>query len=160
MRARLWGFQGHICFQWALAYCGLPGNKREDVEAKKAAGLGPDDRAQRGRVSFEMIKGLIRKQVKGGFPNHQCTSQVYCDFFRRLQGVSRREDVMLAQLTCGHSVLLGETQKRVSGALWGGGAESPRRQQFWQRPSNQKAAVWYFQEVFKGAFRPLKPCMT
>jgi hypothetical protein len=27
-----------------------------------------------------------------------------------------REEVLLAQLRCGHSLLLGETQKRVSGA--------------------------------------------
>jgi hypothetical protein len=37
-----------------------------DEEAKKAAGLGPDDGEQGGRISFEVVKGLIRSQVKDG----------------------------------------------------------------------------------------------
>jgi hypothetical protein len=45
-------------------------NEREDEEARKAANLGPDDGAQRGRISFEVVKRLIRSQVKDGPPNH------------------------------------------------------------------------------------------
>jgi ribonuclease HI len=49
----------HLCFQWVPTYCGLLGNEKADAEARKAAGLGPDDGAQRGRISFEVDKGLI-----------------------------------------------------------------------------------------------------
>jgi hypothetical protein len=42
-----------------------PGNKRTDEEARKAAGLGPDDGAQRGRISFELVKGLISESSQG-----------------------------------------------------------------------------------------------
>jgi hypothetical protein len=90
------------------------GNKRADEEARRAADLGPDDGAQRGRISFEVVKGLIRSQVKDGPPSDGHTSRVYGDGpFRRLQGASRREEVLLAQLGC--SLLLGETRKRVQG---------------------------------------------
>jgi hypothetical protein len=36
--------------------------------------------------------------------------------FRPLQGASRKKEVLLAQLRGGHSLFLGETQKRVQGA--------------------------------------------
>jgi hypothetical protein len=64
-----------------------------------------------------VVKGLIRSQVKDGPPNHAHTLQVYGDGpFRPLQGASRREEVLLAQLRGGRSLLLGETRKRVQGA--------------------------------------------
>jgi hypothetical protein len=97
-------------------HCALLVNKRADEEARKAAGLGPDDGAQRGRISFEVVKGLIRSQVKDGLPSHARTSKGYGDGpFRRLQGASRREEVLLALLRGGRSLVLGETQKRVHG---------------------------------------------
>jgi hypothetical protein len=59
LRARSRGLKGRVCFQWVSAHCGLLGDKRADEEARKSAGLGPDDGAQRGRISFEVVKGLI-----------------------------------------------------------------------------------------------------
>jgi hypothetical protein len=115
LRACLRALQGRVCFQWVPAHCALLGNKSADEEAKKAAGPGPDDGAQRGRTSFDGVKSLIRKQVKDGPPKHTCTSQVYSDGFRRFQGASRREEVLLAQLRGGCYLLLGETRKRVQG---------------------------------------------
>jgi hypothetical protein len=97
LRARLRGLEGHVCFQWVLAHCSLLGNKRADEEAKKAVGLFPDDGVQGARISFEVAKGLIRKQVKDGPPSHVCTSQVYSDGSRHFQGASRREEVLFAQ---------------------------------------------------------------
>jgi hypothetical protein len=35
------------------------GNERAEEEARKAADLGPADGAQRGRISFVAVKGLI-----------------------------------------------------------------------------------------------------
>jgi ribonuclease HI len=58
--ARLRGLKGCVCLQWVPAHWGLLGNERVDEEARKAAGLGHDDGAQRGRISFEVAKGLIR----------------------------------------------------------------------------------------------------
>jgi hypothetical protein len=61
-----------------------------------------------------VVKSLIWSQVKDGLPNHARTLQVYGDSpFRHLQGASRREEVLLAQLRCSRSLLLGETRKRV-----------------------------------------------
>jgi hypothetical protein len=51
--------------------------KRVDEEARRAAGLGSDDGAQRGRMSLEVVKGSIRNQVKDGPPSHVRTSRVY-----------------------------------------------------------------------------------
>jgi hypothetical protein len=107
------GRKGCVCFQWVPAHCGLLGNERADEEARKTGA----DGAQRGRISFEVVKGLIRSQVKDGQPNHAHTLLVYGDGpFRPLQGASRREEVLLAQLRGGRSLLLVETQKRVQGA--------------------------------------------
>jgi hypothetical protein len=65
--------------------CGLLGNERVDEEARKAADLGPADGAQRGRISFEVVKRPIRSQVKDGWPNHARTLRVYGDgLFRPL----------------------------------------------------------------------------
>jgi hypothetical protein len=94
----------------------LLGNERADEEARKAADLGPADGVQRGRVSFEVVKSLIWSQVKDGPPNHAHTLRVYGDGpFRPLQGAARREEVLLALLRGGRSLLLGETRKRVQG---------------------------------------------
>jgi hypothetical protein len=110
------GLKGPVCFQWVLAHCGPIGNEKADEEARKTADLGPDDGAQRGRISLEVVKGLIRSQVMDGPPNHARTLQVYGDGpFRHLQGASRREEVLIAQLRGGRSLLLGETRKRVQG---------------------------------------------
>jgi hypothetical protein len=115
--ARLRGLWGRVCFQWVPAHCGLLGNERADEEARKAADLGPADGAQMGRISFEVVKRLIRSQVKNGPPNHARTLQVYGDGpFRPLQDASRREEVLLGQRRGGRYLLLGETRKKVQGA--------------------------------------------
>jgi hypothetical protein len=117
LRAHLRGLKGHVCFQWVLAHCGLLGNEKADEEARKAADLAPADGAQRGRISFEVVKGLIWSQVKNGPPIHTHTLRVYGDGpFKPLQGASRRDEVLLAQLRDGCFVLLGETRKRVKKA--------------------------------------------
>jgi hypothetical protein len=116
LRARLRGLGGPVCFQWVPAHCGLLRNERADKEAKKAANLGPDDGARRGRISFDVVKRLIQSQVKDGPPNYARTLRVYSDGpFRLLQGASRRVEVLLAQLRGGCSLLLEETWKRVQG---------------------------------------------
>jgi hypothetical protein len=99
--------------------------------------------------------GLIRSQVKDGPPSHACKSQVYGDGpFRRLQGASRRKEVLLAQLRGGCSLLLGETRKIVQETdsrcphcgeedlehvLWTcPKLESPRRKNFAQVPCRSR----------------------
>jgi hypothetical protein len=172
-RARLRGLKGRVCFQWVPAHCGLPGNERVDEEARKVANLALADGMQkRGRISFEVVKDLIRSQVKDGLPNHAHTLQVYSDGpFRRLQGSSRREEVLLAQLRGERSLLLEETRKRDQGAdsmypHFGEEdlehiltacpeLESPRRRNFVHVPLrlgamsiDQAETARYFQEVF------------
>jgi hypothetical protein len=86
------------------------------VEARKPDNLGPDDDVQRGRISFKVVKGLIWSQVRDRPPNQSRTLQMYGDGpFRHLLGASRREEVLLAQLRDGGSLLLRETRKRVQG---------------------------------------------
>jgi ribonuclease HI len=43
LQAHLRSLKGRVCFQWVPAHCGLLGNERADEEARKAAGLGPED---------------------------------------------------------------------------------------------------------------------
>jgi ribonuclease HI len=115
LHARSRGLEGRVCFQWVLAHCSLLGNRREDKEAKKAASFGPDDGAQRGRIYFEVVKGLIQKQFKDGPPNHVCTSHMYGDGFRCFQGALRKVTVLLAQLSGGRYLLLVKNWKRIQG---------------------------------------------
>jgi hypothetical protein len=121
-----------------------------------------------------VVKGLIRSQVKDGPPNHAHTLRVYGDGpFRPLQGASRREEVLLARLRGGHSLLLGETRKRIQGAdstcpRCGDEEdlehvlrachklESPKRRNFVQVPlplsamsTNQVEVARFFREVFE-----------
>jgi hypothetical protein len=173
LRACLRGLKGRVCFQWVPAHCGLLGNKRADEEARKAADLGPADGAQRGRISFVVVKGLIWSQVDG-LPNHACTLRVYGNGpFRPLQGASKREEVMLAQLRGSRSLLLGETRKSIQGAdcmcpccgeeeedlkhilRTCPELESPRRRNFVQVPpplsamlTDQVEVARFFREVF------------
>jgi hypothetical protein len=118
--------------------------------------------------------GLIWSQVKDEPPNHAHTFRVYGDRpFRPLQGASRREEVLLAQLRGGRSLLLGETRKSVQGAYSTCPCcgededlehvlracpelESPRRRKFVQvRPplsamsTDQVDVALFFQEVFE-----------
>jgi hypothetical protein len=85
--------------------------ERGDEEARKAAGIGPDEGAQRGRISFEVVKGLVRSQVEDDclpMPAHRrCMVMILLGACRAL------EKVLLAQLKGGRSLLLGETRKRV-----------------------------------------------
>jgi hypothetical protein len=175
LRARLRGLGGRVCFQWVPAHYSLLKNERADEEARKAADLSPDDGAQRGRISFEVVKRLIRSQVKDGPLNHARTLRVYGDGpFRPLQGALKREEVLLAQLRGGCSLLLGKTRKRVQGANstcphFGEEEEdlehvlracpeleSPRRRNFVQVPlplsamlTDQVEVAQFFWEVFK-----------
>jgi ribonuclease HI len=87
LRARLSGLEGRVYVQWVPAHCSLLGDERADEEAKKAARLGPDDGAQRGRISFEVVKGLIRKQVMdllAMFGHRRCTVMALSGAFRAL----------------------------------------------------------------------------
>jgi hypothetical protein len=100
----------------SLLIATFSGTRGQFEEARKAGGLGPADGTQRGRISFDVVKGLIWSQVKDRPPSHACTLQVYGDGpFRRLQGASRRKEILFAQLRSGRSLLLGGTRKRVQG---------------------------------------------
>jgi hypothetical protein len=89
LRARLRGLKGCVCFQWVPPHCGLLGNERADEEARKAAEFGPAVGAYRGRISFEVVGGL--------------------------QGASRREEVLLAQLRVVAPYYLGKPRKGSKG---------------------------------------------
>jgi hypothetical protein len=102
--------EGRVCFQWVPAHCGLLGDERADEEARRAAGLGPDNGAQRGKISFEVVKGFIRNKVKDGPPSHVYTLRVYGDGpLRRFRGTSRKEEVLLAQLRDGYTLVIRKT---------------------------------------------------
>jgi hypothetical protein len=174
LRARLRCLKGCVCFQWVPVHCGLLENERADEEARKATDRGRDDGAQRGRISFVVIKGLIWSQVKDGPPNYAHTLRVYGDGpFRPLQGASRREEDLLTQLRGGRSLVLGETRKRIQRVDFTcphcgekedleqvlracPKLESPRRRNFMQIPlpllamsTDQVEVVRFFREVFE-----------
>ena len=116
----------------------------------------------------------LLSQVKDGPSNHARTLRVYGDGpFRPLQGASRREEVLLAQLRGGRSLLLGETRKRIQGTdstcprcgeeeedlehvlRACPELESPRRRNFVQVPpplsamsTDQVEVARFFREVF------------
>jgi ribonuclease HI len=60
LQARLRGLKGCVCLQWIPAHCSLLGNEKADEGARKVANLGSDIVSERGRISFEVVKGLIQ----------------------------------------------------------------------------------------------------
>ena len=96
-----------VLFQWVPGHCGLPGNEEADRVAREAALDGREGRAaQDVPVTFGAAKSAIKRAVKDPDPQHERVRQVYRGPLKRLQGISRKEEVLLARLRSGHCLQL------------------------------------------------------
>ena len=87
-------------------HCGLPGNEADRV-AREAASDGREGKAgQDVPVNLQAAKSAINQAVKDPNPQHECVPQVYQGPLKHLQGISRKEEVLLARLRIGHCLHL------------------------------------------------------
>jgi ribonuclease HI len=138
LRRSLRRVAGEVVFQWVPGHCGLFGNELADLAARTAThrtALGND-----APVTFAAAKCMIDRNVRDEPFESERLRQVYGSP-PRVRGISRREDVMLAQLRCGHSRILAHYRNRVGPGLEaacprcspGGGEEEETLEHFVQR---------------------------
>ena len=106
-----------VLFQWVPGHCGLRGNKKADQVAKAAAWAGRGEvQSQTAPITFRAAKLSILRGVRDPDPQHERVRQVYQGPLRRPQGLSRKEEVLLARLRSGHSHILASYRNKVQGA--------------------------------------------
>ena len=103
-----------VMFQWVPGHVGLKGNERADQVAKAAASLGAGlVRSSLAPISFESARSAITRRVRGNIVISPRASGVYEGPPRRPDGLSRKDEVMLARLRSGHSKHLAAYRGRV-----------------------------------------------
>ena len=111
----LYRVSGEVVFQWVPGHSGFLGNERADQEAKLAT-LPPADPASeaspRVPVSFASARSRIRQEIRDPPIAHERTRLVYGEAPKPFGG-SRREEVTLAQLRSGHSLMLAQYRHKV-----------------------------------------------
>ena len=106
-----------VLFQWVPGHCGLPGNEKADQVAREAALAGRrDGRSQTAPISLKAARLSIERGVTDPAPQHERVRQVYQGPLRHPQGLSRKEEVLLARLRSGHTTHLAAYKGRVQGS--------------------------------------------
>ena len=117
LREKLRSLSCKVFFQWVPGHCGLPGNERADQVAREVAGQGRSGVVpQDAPVTFRAAKLSIKRGVVDGPTQHERLRQVYQGPVKHPQGLSRKEEVLLARLRSGHSLLLASYRDRVHGS--------------------------------------------
>ena len=106
---------GNITIQWVPGHADIPGNELADAAAKEATTLEAEPRA----TTFNGIAPQIRANIKGKPIDHARTAEVYSNFsLSREQMIKTRKDqVMLARIRSGHSLLFREYKHRIGNTI-------------------------------------------
>ena len=106
-----------VLFQWVPGHCGLLGNEKADQVARESALAGRrDGRSQTAPISLKAARLSIERGVVDAPPQHERVRQVYQGPLCHPQGLSRKEEVLLARLRSGHTTLLAAYKGRVQGS--------------------------------------------
>ena len=117
LREKLRSLRCSVAFQWVPGHVGLPGNERANQVAREVARQGRDGvLPQAAGVTFRSAKLSIKRGVVDGPTQHDRLRQVYQGPVQHPQGLSRKEEVLLARLRSGHSLHLASYRDRVHGS--------------------------------------------
>ena len=105
---------GTIIIQWIPGHADVPGNELADSAAKAATTLESEPKA----VSLRGIAPEIRKAIPDEPIDHLRTSKVYEKYSRaRESTLNRKDQVMLARIRSGHSLLFRQYRHRIGHAV-------------------------------------------
>ena len=118
LRAELDQVPSMVDLQWIPGHCGLSGNELANAEAGRLARVDPGQAARLAPLSLESVHSAISTEIADIQPDPVRRREV-CEVYQgrrgSTQGLSRKEEVMLAQMRSGQSKLLAAFRARVLG---------------------------------------------
>jgi len=121
-------FSCKIVFQFVFSHCGVERNEMADRAADAALGNLPKAKQRKASVHLSAIKAVMKSGLKENWKRSLCQETTRCTLgggskfsdLKASSALSRRDEVVLAQLRTGQCRLLGEFRKVLLKDSWDG----------------------------------------